>query len=324
MLAENADHTSTVEAIRKVVEQRPSGVIAGEPVMIVDGFRYLERDGRSLAWISTTLLAIVIVACFRSLRWVVVPLAVVVWTRVVTEAALVALGLRMSIVSSMLGAIITVVAVGATMHVIVRFRMERAAGRSAGGAMRATIAILAAPVFWACLTDAMGFASLLISEVAPVRDFGLMTAVGAMVVLLALILLAPGLALLGKWDADPRRAWGESHLDDGLSWSLKLVERFPKTVASASTVFIFVLSFGALNLQVETDFTRNFRRDSPIAKSYEFIESQLGGAGVWDIVLPAPPGWMPNTWIACENLKRDSEIKPSSTATKVSAVRLRS
>lgn len=288
VLAENADHTATVEAIRKVVEQRPSGVIAGEPVMIVDGFRYLERDGRSLAWISTTLLAIVIVACFRSLRWVIVPLAVVVWTRVVTEAVLVVLGLRMSIVSSMLGAIVTVVAVGATMHVIVRFRIERAAGRSAGGAMRTTIALLAAPVFWACLTDAMGFASLLISEVAPVRDFGLMTAVGAMVVLLALVLLAPGLGLFGKWDTDPRRAWGEGHLDDGLSWALRLVERYPKTVAAVSTTLISVLSIGALNLQVETDFTRNFRRDSPIARSYEFIESQLGGAGVWDIVLPAP------------------------------------
>jgi predicted RND superfamily exporter protein len=123
VLRETADHAETVAAIRSIVQEQPSGVIAGEPVMIVDGFRYLERDGRRLGWISTVLLAIVIVACFRSLRWVVVPLAVVVWTRVVTDALLVTFGLRMSIVSSMLGAIITVVAVGATMHIIVRFRL---------------------------------------------------------------------------------------------------------------------------------------------------------------------------------------------------------
>lgn len=288
VLAENADHTATVEAIRGIIEEAPSGVLAGEPVMIVDGFRYLERDGTRLGWISTTLLALVIVGCFRSLRWVVVPLAVVVWTRVVTEAVLVALGLRMSIVSSMLGAIVTVVAVAAVMHVIVRFRMARARGRSASASLRETIVLLAAPVFWACLTDAMGFASLLVSDVAPVRDFGLMTAAGAMIVLAALVLLTPGLALFGKWDADPQRTWGESHLDEGLSWSLRLVERHPRWIAALAAVTIGGLSLGALNLSVETDFTRNFRRDSEIAESYAFIESRLGGAGVWDIVLPAP------------------------------------
>jgi uncharacterized protein len=288
VLADDADHAATVESIRAIVDREVSGVIAGEPVMIVDGFRYLERDGRRLGRISTTLLAIVIVACFRSFRWVAVPLAVVVWTRVVTDAVLVALGMRMSIVSSMLGAIITVVAVGATMHVILRFRLERAAGRSADGAMRTTIALLAAPVFWACLTDAMGFASLFVAEVAPVRDFGLMTAVGAIVVLVALGLLTPGMALFGKWDADPHRAWGEGHLDGGLSWSLRLVEEHPRGIALLSTLAIGALSAGTLFLGVETDFTRNFRSSSPIAKSYEFIESRLGGAGVWDIVLPAP------------------------------------
>ncbi|MEX2187024.1 MAG: MMPL family transporter [Pirellulales bacterium] len=288
VLADDADHTATVTAIRDIVERQPLGVIAGEPVMIVDGFRYLEEDGRRLGWITTALLALVIVICFRSLRWVVVPLSVVVWTRLVTEALLVAVGLRMSIVSSMLAAIVTVVAVAATMHVIVRFRQARAGGRSATGAMRQTIALLAVPVFWACATDAIGFASLLISDVAPVRDFGLMTAVGALVVLLALVLLAPGLALFGRWDIDPHRVWGESHLDDGLARSLRLVERYPRGIATASSIVIAVLGFGMLLLQVETDFTRNFRRDSPIAQSYDFIESRLGGAGVWDIVLPAP------------------------------------
>ncbi|HYW79368.1 MAG TPA: MMPL family transporter, partial [Thermoguttaceae bacterium] len=36
------------------------------------------------------------------------------------------------------------------------------------------------------------------------------------------------------------------------------------------------------------DFTKNFRAGSPIVRSYEFVETNLGGAGVWDVVLPAP------------------------------------
>ena len=35
----------TIDRIRDVIQQHPQGMIAGEPVMVIDGFRYLERDG---------------------------------------------------------------------------------------------------------------------------------------------------------------------------------------------------------------------------------------------------------------------------------------
>ena len=34
---------------------------------------------------------------------------------------------------------------------------------------------------------------------------------------------------------------------------------------------------------METDFTKNFRAGSRIVRAYEMIETDLGGAGVWDI-----------------------------------------
>ena len=39
---------------------------------------------------------------------------------------------------------------------------------------------------------------------------------------------------------------------------------------------------------METDFTKNFRASSRVVRSYEFVEQHLGGAGVWDILIPAP------------------------------------
>ncbi len=41
-------------------------------------------------------------------------------------------------------------------------------------------------------------------------------------------------------------------------------------------------------MQVETDFIRNFREDWPMVRAYRLVESELGGAGVWDVLLPAP------------------------------------
>lgn len=41
-------------------------------------------------------------------------------------------------------------------------------------------------------------------------------------------------------------------------------------------------------MHVETDFTKNFYASSPLVQGYQVVERELGGAGVWDIMLPAP------------------------------------
>ena len=67
-----------------------------------------------------------IVACFGSVRWVLIPILVVQLALLLTQATLVWLDLHLSMVSSMLTAIVTVVGVAAVVHVIVRFRLVRA------------------------------------------------------------------------------------------------------------------------------------------------------------------------------------------------------
>ncbi|MFH1265587.1 MAG: MMPL family transporter [Planctomycetota bacterium] len=287
-----------IERMRRIVEALPqpvhSGMLAGEPVMVVDGFGYLEADGRRLGWASTVLLAAVILLCFRSLRWVIVPVAVVQLALLMTRATMVLSGLRLSMVSSMLTAIVTVVGIATVVHVIVRFRDARSAGLAPPEALSHAAALLAAPVFWACTSTAVGFVSLSVAKVGPVQDFGLMMAVGSMMVLLSVALVLPGLALLGRFDTTPKRAWGEHLLDRQLTRVVGWVERRPKTVGLAALVAAAAAAAGVYRLEVESDFTRNFREESPdgqgfgIVRSYAFVETNLGGAGVWDVILPAP------------------------------------
>lgn len=281
----------TVDQMRQLVELHDrTGVLTGEPVMVVDGFRYVEHDGRLLGTTATALLMLSIVLCFRSLRWVVVPMAVVYSALVWTQALLVMGHIHLSMVSSMLWAIVTVVGIATMMHLIVRFREARSEGLAPREALTAAATALAAPIFWALTTDAAGFASLMISEVGPVHDFGLMMMLGALVTLPAMALIAPGLSLAGRIDPDPRRAWGERGLDVGLRRITDALERRPRSIGLAVTLFCGTACLGLTRLEVETDFTKNFRRASPIVRSYEFVESRLGGAGVWDVMVPVPGG----------------------------------
>jgi len=279
----------TVDQMRAAIEDiAPGGVLTGEPVMVVDGFRYLDEDGERLGIASTVLLSLTIVLCFRSIRWVIVPMAVVFSTLMLTEGLLVGGGLRMSMVSSMLWAVVAVIAIATVVHIVIGYRELRDDRFQPRDALLVAGASLAGPIFWACITDTAGFGSLMVSRVGPVHDFGLMMSIAAVLTLLVIMMLVPGLSLAGRIDADPKRAWGEGHLDFSLHWLSSLIERRPKFVGACVLAVTGPPLLGTLWLEVESDFTKNFLSSSPIVHAYEFVESKLGGAGVWDLIVPVP------------------------------------
>ena len=276
-----------IDRLRAAMADLPAGTVAGEPVMLRDGFAMLKRDGNLLGTASAVLAGAVLLASFRSLRWLVVPLAVVLLALWSTRGVLAVIGLKLTMVSTMLSAMVTVVAIATTVHVIVEFRRQREEGLPPAAALERTISILFWPVVGSIATDVIGFGSLIASRVGPVHDFGIMTSVGAVMVLVATALVVPFLALWGRFDTDPQRAWGEGVLELGLDGLVRRIVRHPGPILLGSTLLVAAAVAGMRWLEVETDFTRNFRRSSPVVASYDMIETRLGGAGVWDVLLPA-------------------------------------
>jgi uncharacterized protein len=276
----------TIDRLRTMMQELPAGTVAGEPAMLRDGFAMLEWDGTVLAWASVVLTGGVLFFFFRSLRWVLVPMGVVLGALWTTRGILAVAGSKLTMVSTMLSAMITVVAIATVTHVIVEYRRRRDLGQAPTMALEAALATLLWPICGAIATDVVGFAALTASQVGPVHDFGVMTAVGAGMVLVAVLLLLPFLALVGPIEGVPRRAWGETMLEKALDRLVRRIVSHPRTILAAVGVVVVVAVVGMTRLEVETDFTRNFRPSSPTVSSYDMVESRLGGAGVWDLLVP--------------------------------------
>jgi predicted RND superfamily exporter protein len=232
---------------------------------------------------------------FRSLRWLVAPLAVVLLALWTTRGLLALAGQKLTMVSTMLSAMVTVVAIATVVHIIVEFRRRRTAGEPAEEALTGGLTQLFWPIIGAIITDMIGFGSLIASQVGPVHDFGIMTAIGAGMVLLAVALAVPWFALAGRLGGDPGRVWGEGKLDGGLDRLVEQIVRSPGPILAAAAALIALAAAGLTKLEVQTDFIKNFRADSPVVESYEIVESRLGGAGVWDILLPTTEPITANT-----------------------------
>lgn len=261
--------------------------VVGEPVLVHDTYRYLEQDGRVLGWFSTGLLILVIGLIFRRLRWVLLPVLVVEIALLWTKACLVVTGSQLSMVSSMLNSLLMVVGIATVMHVIVRFREYRQR-LDAPSAARATIAELWPPIFWTTATTAAGFAAQMTSHVAPVRSFGFMMAFGTMVLFGAATLVIPAGLLVGRTATEPDRGRRGSWVVRLLNRLSDTLERYPRGVGIATLLMTLFAVAGFWGLQVETDFSKNFRPSAPVVQALDFAETRLGGASVWEVNFPAP------------------------------------
>ncbi len=300
----------TIERLRQLAASHsPPAVLVGEPVLVHDVFAYLERDGKILSLTSTLLLSLVIATLFRNLRWLFLPLAVVQLSVVWTKAVLVLLGMQLSMVSSPLVALITVIGVATVVHVTMRYREERA-GRDAADAVASTLRHVVPAVFWTCATTAAGFASLLASRLLPVRSFATMTALGTAMVFVAVLLLVPGVVLVGRRHRDPRPVPGEPILADALARLLNSVRQRPWTVALLSTALLAFAALGLGRLEVASTFTDNFRDSSRIVQAYKFVTERLGAVGSMDLLVE-PVGALNHTSLAkLRQMQRELERVP--------------
>ena len=275
----------TLAAVKAAVASYPKGVVVGEPLLLAEAFDLLERDGRRLNTWCTALVLITLVIALGNWRWLILPLVVVQLTMGATRCAIWMCALEQTLVSSMLSAIVTVIAVATVAHVIVRFRDQLLAGMPPVPAMEATLSWLAKPIALACLTDAVGFAALLVSAVGPVRDFGMMMSIGAILVWPFALAVSPALGLLGSravvTGGSPRRP-----IASALTNVWHFAQQHTRSLAVIGTLACLIVGWGATRLEVETDFTKNFRRSTELVTAYRFVEDDFGGAGVWDLMVP--------------------------------------
>ena len=278
----------TIEQIRRMCANHdPPAMLAGGPILVNDVYDHLEKDGQTLGLASTLVLALVIAILFRNLRWIVLPLAVVHLTLLVTKALLFVSGSRLSMVSSPLVALVTVIGTATVVHVAIRFREERQF-HPPWDALRNTLIHIGPAIFWTCLTTAAGFSSLLASRVSPVGAFGGMMTLGATLVFVSALGLLPAGVLFGRVGTDPAHAPGEKHVAALLQWLVSACERHPARVAVVVLTVLAVSSIGIFRLEVGTDFDENFRSSSPIVQSYHYIRNRMETTESVDLLIDVP------------------------------------
>jgi len=131
------------------------------------------------------------------------------------------------------------------------------------------------PVVMTSITTAVGFISLLTSQVYPVKYFGIFTAFGVMMAMVfSLVFLPAGIMIFGLPKAKPvnklEDKGGHSHSKLANTFAAWIIEH--KYVSIVSTVVIVVLSIiGMQKIWINSSFLEKFEKNSEIVLTDKFM-----------------------------------------------------
>jgi len=142
------------------------------------------------------------------------------------------------------------------------------------------------PCFLTTLTTAIGFLSLSLSDIPPIKEFAYIASAGMMFEFVYSFLFLPPVLLF----FDSKKIFTEdSSVDKTTMAFLKFISRISIThnriIISMTLILVVVSILFATTIKVETNLLDYFKKDSPVRIATTFIEDNLAGVRTIDISL---------------------------------------
>ena len=269
--------------------------IAGMPVMSATAMHIMEQDNAVLFPIVIGLVGAILLLTFRSLRGVLLPMAVVVVSLIWTLAVMALLGIPLNMMTTALPVFLITVGVADGIHMVSEFKDQFRRLGSRSGAVLEMLRHMIVPVVMTSITTGAGFIVLGYTDVKPIREFGLFVALGVMMAMIVSLVLIPAALALGR--EKPRRDGnrsiipGVSRIEDlGLGILVGVselsIQHRGKILAGAMVILVLAL-FGVTQLRVDNDFVTYFDQKSPIVLATEALDRDLAGSNAANILITA-------------------------------------
>lgn len=253
--------------------------VAGEPVTnaVVDReSREAVRKWVALAWLAALALAAIGLRDFRLITMI---FAVSLLCATSAVAIVQYTGGTMNLVLVVMPVLIGVLALSAGIHLVNYYRDAYSELEDASPAMHA-VRMGWLPCALSAGTTAIGLGSLYVSEIIPVKHFGLYSAVGIILSVLIIFLVLP--SALELWPANGARKKQQAGAHEPSAWDAFLLGVADwiiarRSVISVSCVLCMVfLGFGISLIETSVKPLKFFPRESKLIRDYVWLEDHFG------------------------------------------------
>ncbi len=300
IIAEIGDDVFTQEFYNEILETANASqtddikiYVAGRP--IVEGTMALlgPADMKKMVPIVLLVIFIVLFVTLRSFKGTLITLGVVFFSTIWAFGLMATVGIPIYAVSTMIPVMLIAIGVADGIHLYSHLHtfVDHNPSASKKEATIDMIKHMWKPVVMTSVTTAVGFISLLTSQVYPVKYFGIFTAFGVMMAMVfSLVFLPAAIMIFGLPKAKSinknEDKGGHSHSKLANSFAAWIIKH--KYVSIIGTAAIVVLSLiGMQEIWINSSFLEKFEKNSDIVLTDAFINEHFGGTSTLNLILDA-------------------------------------
>lgn len=280
--------------IDKVMENvEYEAVISGIPYIRTQYIGVIRGEMASFVILSVVLTLIVMTFLYRSFWGVALPIIVVILGMVWTLGFMSVTGKPLDMLANLVPTIMFVVGIADTIHLVTRYQQDLASGLEGEIAMRSTLKEIGAAILLTSLTTAIGFASLIVSPLAPIKSFGLYAAAGVLFAFIISMILVPTALLWIKPDK-VRKSKGWVQLK---FWEVYLdrlyvyVKRKPWPIIGTTIAILIFCGIGISKISFNTYLLDDISKNDPARVSMEFFEDNFYGSRPFEMAIMPKEGY---------------------------------
>ena len=287
-LTEARNH-ERVEEVREVVARYRDDAqifVGGVTMITADMITYIRSD-LIVFGVAVVIFMIAILAfIFRSARFVLVPMMSCLVSVLIMLGYVSWLDWRLTVISSNFVALLLIVSLAVIIHLIVRYREleNQHADWDQKQLVKTTLSLMAVPCFYTTITTIVAFASLVVSGIKPVIDFGWMMSIGLVVALILAFVIMPASLMLLPREAQVKVSEQSSKPAFTLLFS-RMVEHGGRWILAGAVVVAILSALGISRLDVENRFIDYFHDTTEIHQGLSVIDNELGGTTSLEIIV---------------------------------------
>jgi len=277
-----------IAAVRAVLDRHRDLAeihLGGVPMIASDMIDYVRNDIRVFGIGVALFLIGLLVVAFKRPRWILIPLLICTAAAVGMVGFLGLVDWRVTVVSSNFLSLMLITALALTVHMVVRYlELQTLNPQSEQRALvRETIRSKFLPSLYTALTTQVAFASLIISGIRPVIDFGWMMVVGMGLAFVLCFLLFPTTTVR----LTPGKPVFRHHdVTAAITRSLAhVIRRFRTPTLWVYALLVALSIAGLFRLTVENRFIDYFKESTEIYRGMLLIDRQLGGTTPLDLII---------------------------------------
>ena len=228
--------------------------------------------------------ALMLYLFFGNIWLVILPLLNAFATTFITAGFLGFMDWKISVVSSNFIALLLILTISLTVHVLVKINELKKEHNDYKEALSDSINQMFLPCFFAALTTAIAFLSLLLGDLKPVIEFGKMMAFGITIAFISTFTFLPSLlSVIGNTSTKDRL-----NLHKITNSILEISKSRTSVIYILFSLSFVALIFGASKLEVENRFIDYFDKNTEIHQGMLEIDKHLGGTSTLDIIIKQP------------------------------------